>query len=181
MKTRDPLHIGSLASAALLVGCATSSGLKQPDAPAELRPPSNQQLALEVPATGVQIYECAPKKDQPDQFEWAFKAPEAQLFDRAGRKIGIHYAGPSWEAPDGSKVVGEVKARDPGPDPNAIPLLLLNVKSIGGAGVFSQVKSIQRLQTRGGKAPSTPCAKDSVGQQARVPYTAVYYFYVAKP
>ena len=112
--------------------------------------------------------------------EWVFKAPEAELFDKASRKIGKHYAGPTWESTDGSAVVGEVKARDAGPDPSAIPWLLLAAKSNSGRGVLSQVKSIQRLQTVGGKAPSAPCTRDTVGQVARVPYKAVYYFYAGK-
>jgi hypothetical protein len=73
-----------------------------------------------------------------------------------------------------------VKARDAGPDPSAIPWLLLSAKSNSGAGVFSQVKSIQRLQTVGGKAPSAPCGQDNTKQVVRVPYKATYYFYGAK-
>ena len=46
--------------------------------------------------------------------------------------------------------------------------------------MFSQVKSIQRLQTVGGKAPSAPCGQDNTKQVVRVPYKATYYFYGAK-
>ena len=152
-----------------------------PDAPESLRPPADQVVSLEALATGVQIYECAAGRDEPTRFEWAFKAPEADLFDRSGRKIGRHYAGPTWESSDGSTVVGEVKARDPGPDPNAIPWLLLAAKSNTGSGVFTPVKSIQRLQTVGGKAPSEPCGQANARQVVRVPYKASYVFYVARP
>ncbi len=165
---------------ALLSGCASSTVVRPPDAPEALRPPAGRQLALEALATGAQIYECSASKDQPARFEWVFKAPEAGLFDRKGRKVGKHYAGPTWESTDGSAVVGEVKARDPGPDPTAIPWLLLTTKSNSGAGVFSQVKSIQRLQTVGGKAPTAPCSQDNAQQVVRVPYKAAYYFYVVK-
>ncbi len=109
-------------------------------------------------ATGVQIYACAARKDDAAKFEWTLVAPEAELFDAAGKKIGRHYAGPTWEATDGSKVVGELKARDDGPDPNAIPWLLLAAKSTSGSGVLSKTTSIQRLRTVGGKAPSEGCA-----------------------
>ncbi len=74
-----------------------------------------------------------------------------------------------------------MKARDGGPDPDAIPWLLLGAKSNSGTGAFGQVRSIQRLQTVGGKAPSTPCSQDNAHQVARVTYKAVYYFYAAKP
>jgi hypothetical protein len=171
----------SLFVLATLTGCAASPAINPPDAPEALRPPANQALALEALATGVQIYECGASVDQPSHFEWVFKAPEAELFDRAGQKIGKHYAGPTWESNDGSKVVGDVKARDNGTDPNAIPWLLLTAKSTSGNGVFSQTKSVQRLQTVAGKAPTEPCGRDNAQKVARVPYKAVYYFYVAKP
>jgi len=170
-----------LISMAVLSGCVSSSVVKPPDAPETLRPPANQVLAFETLATGVQIYECKASRDQPALFEWVFKAPEAELFDSTGRKVGKHYAGPTWESTDGSTVVGEVKARDSGPDPNAIPWLLLSAKSHSGTGVFSQISSIQRLQTVEGKAPSRPCSRENAEQVARVPYKAAYYFYVAKP
>jgi hypothetical protein len=160
-----------------LSGCAGGPIATSPDVPAPLRAPADQSLFLEALASGVQIYECAPKADQPSTFEWVFRAPEATLADRSGRPIGKHYAGPTWESVDGSTVVGEVKARDPGPTQSAIPWLLLQSKSTSGAGVFAPTKSIQRLQTTGGIAPSEPCTSANVKQVIRVPYTATYYFY----
>ena len=64
--------------------------------PDKLKPPASESLAMIVPAKGVQIYECRAKKDQAGAYEWAFVAPEADLFDTSGRKIGRHYAGPHW-------------------------------------------------------------------------------------
>ena len=150
---------------ALLGACAT-----QPQAPDILRPPIDQKLALEILASGVQIYECVSN-------EWKFKAPEAKLMDRAGRPMGKHYGGPTWEAPDGSTVVAEVKARAPAPKAGAIPLLLLSAKSTTGKGAFERVSLIQRLDTVGGVAPAQPC---TAAQVARVPYTATYYFYTER-
>lgn len=180
MKILPSLVLGLLSALALLCGCASSPAIRPPDAPEALRPPTDQVVALEAVATGVQIYECSASKDQPTRFEWVFKSPEAALSDRAGRPVGKHYAGPTWESNDGSAVVGELKARDAGPDPGAIPWLLLSAKSNSGTGVFSQIKSIQRLQTVGGKAPSAPCGRENAQEVARVPYKAVYDFYVAK-
>jgi hypothetical protein len=162
-------------------GGAGSAPVQPPDVPEALRPPSDQVFALEALATGVQIYECAASAADPTRFEWVFKSPEAELSDRSGKKIGKHYAGPTWESTDGSTVAGEVKARDPGPDAGAIPWLLLTAKSNSGSGVFTRVRSIQRLQTVGGKAPSEPCGQANAKQVARVPYKASYYFYVSKP
>ena len=164
---------------ALLIGCAT--GPVAPEVPASLRPPEAQVLALEVPAVGVQIYECTASKTDPARFEWTFKAPEAELFDTAGKKIGTHYGGPTWESNEGGKVVGEVKARDDGPDPNAIPWLLLAAKSSTGPGVFGRTLSVQRVRTVGGKAPAAGCTQAQAGSPVRVEYRATYYFYVARP
>jgi len=151
---------------------------KSPEAPENLRPAAGQVVSLEVRANGVQIYECKASADDAKRFEWVFKAPEADLFDDTGAKVGRHYAGPTWEANDGSKVVGEMKARGDSPDPGAIPWLLLTAKATSGDGVLSRTKSIQRLSTVGGKAPAEECIAAMAGKETRVPYKAVYYFYV---
>jgi hypothetical protein len=164
---------------AILPGCVTSTGTI-PVVPDKLKPPASQMLTLETRARGVQIYECRASKDNPTRFEWVFIAPEAELFDAGGKKIGKHYAGPTWESSDGSKVVGEVKARDDGPDANAIPWLLLSAKSAAGTGQLSRTASIQRVQTVGGKAPADGCSQAQAGKEARVPYEARYYFYVVQ-
>jgi Protein of unknown function (DUF3455) len=164
---------------AMLPGCMTSIGTI-PVVPDKLKPPATQTLTLETRARGVQIYECRASKDNPTRFEWVFIAPEAELFDSSGKKIGKHYAGPTWESNDGSKVVGEVKARDDGPDANAIPWLLLSAKSAAGTGQLSRTASIQRVQTVGGKAPADGCSQAQAGKEARVPYEARYYFYVVQ-
>ena len=42
-----------------------------------------ESLAMIVPAKGVQIYECRAGKAGEGGYEWAFVAPEADLFDTA--------------------------------------------------------------------------------------------------
>jgi hypothetical protein len=139
--------------------------------PEGLKPPAGESLAMIVAAKGVQIYECRAG-------EWAFVAPEAELFDASGKPIGRHYAGPHWEAADGSKVVGTVKARADAPAPGAIAWLLLATKSDGPEGTFSRVTSVQRVATAGGVAPAGGCAE--AGARVRVAYSADYYFYSAR-
>ena len=148
--------------------------------PETLKVPATDTLAFKAHAEGVQIYEGRPKKEDATQYEWALKAPEADLFDERGSKIGRHYGGPTWESTDGSKVVGELKSREPSTEASAIPWLLLSVKAHEGSGVFSAVDYVQRLETVGGKAPAM-CDPSSAGKELRVPYSAVYYFYAAKP
>ena len=163
----------------LVAGCATlqPSTVAVPDT---LAPAAGESLAMIVPAKGVQIYECRARKDAAGGFEWAFVAPEAELFDAGGYRIGKHYGGPHWEANDGSKVLATVKARSDAPADGAIPWLLLGAKSVGPAGQFSRVTSIQRVNTVGGSAPKDGCSQAALGSAARVNYTADYYFFSAK-
>jgi hypothetical protein len=168
------VFVGSLCAA--LVACGGSKAVKHEDIPASLRVPEGQQLLQKLHATGVQIYICQPAKDDPARFEWSLKAPEAQLFGRGGRLLGKHYAGPSWEANDGSKVVGSVVSKET-PDPSSIPWLLLSAKSNAGKGIFSEVRSIQRLRTVGGIAPTGGCGQAQAGQELRTSYSADYLFY----
>lgn len=157
----------------LLAACAgTPSIVAVPDA---LKGAADEKVAMVVPAKGVQIYECRPKAGQAGVFEWAFVAPEADLFDTNGMKIGKHYAGPSWESNDGSKITGAVKARADAPQAGTIPWLLLTATASGPKGGFSEITSVQRVNTAGGAAPSLSCAQANAGASMRVPYTADYY------
>ena len=140
--------------------------------------PAGASLAMVMPARGVQIYECRAKKDSAGAYEWTFVAPDAELFDARGNVIGRHGAGPYWQAADGSKVTGKVASRVDAPDPRSIPWLLLTTTNAGPAGSFSGVTRIQRVNTVGGIAPAKPCTGEALGQQAGVPYTADYRFFV---
>jgi hypothetical protein len=166
------LHI---ALCAAIAGCAAA-----PPAPGPLRVPADQSLIKQLHATGVQIYECQPTKNDPAQFEWTFRAPEANLFTKGGRNVGKHYAGPTWEANDGSRVVGEAIGNSPSPKPNSIPWLLLRARATAGNGLFTHVQFIQRLNTVGGSAPASGCRREQAGQELRASYTADYLFYGAR-
>lgn len=162
-----------LAAAVALAACVGT-----PSIPPRLDPDPNETLALVVPAKGVQIYECRAAKGA-GTFEWAFVAPDAELFDMRGNRIGRHGAGPYWEANDGSRVVGTLKARVEAPAAGSVPWLLLSTKGTGPAGSFSKVTSIQRVNTSGGMPPASPCTSQLAGRQARVHYVATYRFFVA--
>ena len=164
--------------ALLLGGCASHQASTTPVAvPDKLRPAAQESLAMVVPARGVQVYQCSAAKDA-GAYEWAFVAPDAELFDTSGKRIGTYGAGPFWQAADGSRISATVKARAAAPAAGAIPWLLLAARDTGPAGAFSKVSSIQRVNTVGGIAPSQPCDRESLGKEARVPYTADYRFFV---
>jgi hypothetical protein len=142
-------------------------------APANLAVPSGHFTAYQLMAEGVQIYGCQARTDNP---AWTFRAPEATLWSTSGEFVGTHYAGPTWEGLDGSKIVAAGRANADSPDPGAIPWLLLEAQSNTGVGIFGTVSYVQRLDTTGGRAPADGCGASSVGQELRVPYTAVYTF-----
>ncbi len=146
------------------------------DIPAELKAPEGAKLVLVADAKGDQVYSC---NEQNGQYAWALKAPEAQLFDKLGKVLGRHFAGPTWELSDKSVVTGKMIARADAPDKDAIPWLLVGVVDHSGSGQLSNVSYIQRLNTKGGKAPSS-CDPSSAGKEVRSPYSATYLFYESK-
>lgn len=138
--------------------------------------PDGNRVAFTLDASGVQIYAC---QATASGYGWVFQAPEATLYGLFGRAVGKHYAGPTWEAKDGSKVVG-TKLAAVTPDASAIPWLLLQATGHDGNGKMTDVTFIQRLNTVGGLAPNaSTCAAGNVGEVARIDYTATYYFYEA--
>ena len=133
-------QVAALLLALLVAACAgPQAPTSKVTVPDKLKPGPNESLMMVVPARGVQIYECRARTDQAGMYDWAFVAPEADLFDARGRPIGRHYAGPHWEATDGSKILGTVKDRADAPVVGAIPWLLLAAKSVGPEGSFSKV------------------------------------------
>jgi Protein of unknown function (DUF3455) len=167
--------VASLAFFAGVTLFSYSSAAQQ--VPPQLQPPAGEQLFLTLHAKGDQIYSC---KADGSQFTWVLKAPDADLFDAEGNLFGKHFAGPSWMASDTSRVNGKAVANAPSPDPDSIPWLLVHVVSHEGNGVLSRTTSIQRLNTKGGKAPASGCDPDHLGQEFRSPYTADYLFFAPK-
>lgn len=151
---------------------ADGAEIQPPELPAlcdALAAPEGSELLFRTFATGTQNYRW-------NGTSWDFVAPSADLFASPNFNgyVGTHYGGPTWESNSGSKVVA---ARLEGctPDASAVPWLLLETVSTGGRGIFSKVTHIQRVNTTGGLRPIAPGM--TVGEEARVSYTAVYYFY----
>lgn len=160
-----------------LFSFSTRLAASRQDVPAELNAPANERLLLQVRGKGDQIYSC---KLDGGKLAWALKAPEAELMNMDGSAFGKHYGGPTWEAKDGSRVVGKAVANVASSEARAIPWLLVTVISRNRDGVLGKVTSIQRIHTKGGKAPTAGCDAEHVGQEVRVGYSADYLFYVGK-
>jgi hypothetical protein len=189
-----PVLATCLVVCGLLAGCASSgpmlapAALTLPAVPANLVPPAGDKQLFAHHAQGVQIYRCAsvtpPQAAAGDTMAWGFVAPQAELYATAAKAavLGTHGAGPHWQAADGSRVTGQVKARADAPLAGAIPWLLL-ATTVGShasekVGAMAAVTHIQRVQTVGGVAPATGCTTPAqAGQEARVPYTATYVYF----
>jgi hypothetical protein len=137
--------------------------------PDQLKTPAGETVAFRAQAAGDQVYAC-------DGSAWVLSRPDAKLFDESGKQVGTHSAGPTWEWSDGSRVVAKAVANAT-PDPESIPWLLLTAADHQGDGVMKNVSSIQRLSTKGGKAPISGCDASHKGAEVRSHYTAVYYFF----
>jgi hypothetical protein len=161
-----------------LVQVATA-GPPAPAVPSEIEVLEGNKVFLVGHAVGVQIYSC---NAATSGYAWALVAPRANLYDDNGTLLATHFAGPTWQAKDGSYVVGQVEKRVT-VDPTAIPWLRLAVASraagADGDRLFATTY-IQRIATTGGLAPpAADCTADTARTIAKVPYTADYYFWKA--
>ena len=114
-------------------------------------------------AVGVQKYRARIKAgSDPVSYEWVFVAPQADLYDITNAKVGTHGAGPFWSTSPLDSIFAQQfsPARTaPSPDPESIDWLLLMPKvGTTPTGIFADVDYIQRIATKGGKAPLTPPA-----------------------
>jgi len=187
LRTLAGRSLALVAGATMLVGC-TNEGPTRPEGPSltagavsftkapelgacdRLNAPAGSKLVYHVYARGVQIYRW-------NGTAWALYGPDAILSaDADGNSVvGTHSIGPKWVSNSGSEVEGTTVDRCT-PNPNAIAWLLLSGKGSGN-GIFSWVTHIQRVNTVGGVAPSTPGA--FVGDEVRIPYSTEYFFYRA--
>jgi hypothetical protein len=179
MKTKNMiLKFPSIQGAALAFLLLTSGvqagpGGRSPELPSpdcsDLQPESGSRVRFRAFAIGVQIYRW-------DGSAWIFQGPEAGLYADPGfqGQIGIHYGGPTWEGNDGSVVRGTVAARC-FLSADDIPWLLLAATPGSEPGLFSRITAIQRVNTSGGTVPNY--TGGAIGEEARIPYTAEYFFY----
>lgn len=168
-----------IATAAALAACTASPMMMKVDnasLPEAVRVPAGQKVMMATTGVGEITYECREKKDMAGQHEWAFVGPVATLYGGDKKTVGKYYAGPTWEAADGSKVTGKQVAVSPA-SPGNIPLQLVKADPAMGAGAMTGVSYIQRLNTKGGVAPAMACDAAGKGKRQVVSYEADYVFY----
>ena len=146
-------------------------------------PNGNSRVATYY-AMGVQKYKARIKTgSDPVAYEWVFLAPQADLYDITNKKVGMHGAGPFWQISPLDLIFGQqfTPAKTaPAEDPESIDWLLLMPK-IGTTltGTFTDVDYIQRIATKGGKAPLT--LPSDINETIDVKYKAVYRFTKINP
>ena len=173
----------AIAAAATLTPLTQAAEAKKhhpPAVPSKIAVPAGHKVFLVGHAVGVQIYSC---NATAGGFAWGLVAPRANLYNHRGKLLMTHYAGPTWQARDGSTVVGSVVDRET-VDPTAIPWLLLKAASTtAGPRGDRLIKTtfIQRIATTGGLAPAAAdCNVATAGTRQEIPYTADYYFWKRK-
>jgi hypothetical protein len=163
-----------------------SAGFKI-DASEKLEIPADVKLPDNLPggnirvatfyATGVQKYRAeAVPGSSPVMYQWVLVAPRADLFDHSNKKVGTHYAGPTWRLDTmrdsivAQKFSPEKKAAVSG----SIDWLQLKPNvNFEPKGIFNGVEYVQRIATTGGVPDGRPA---NATETKEVEYTAIYRF-----
>jgi hypothetical protein len=124
---------------------------------------------------GFQIYSCKAGK-------WTLHEAKAKLIDQQGNEVGEHFfvpkankpgeLEPAWRLDDGSYLTGKKVGSKP--SDQGVDLLAIQAASNNGKGSLGTSSDVQRLDTIGGKPPTTPCNAGAV--DIRVRYSARYVF-----
>ena len=182
---------------------AQAGDITPPPLPAGLFPvPAGNKLFLGTHAVGTQNYVCRPSGAG---VAYVLFTPEAILFGEDGGQVISHNFSPNpnpkdpnidpkvvangairatWQYRDTSTIWAKVHQPNGAVTvaPTAIAWLTLDVVGAQngptGGDKLTGTTFVQRLNTRGGLAPSTGCSSlTDLGNTAFVPYTADYFFY----
>jgi len=138
----------------------------------KIKVPDDREPVLKLAARGAQVFRCE-KRD--GQGAWAFRQPDAELLDAAGKVVGRHGANFSFEHVDGSRLVATIAAHDEAPKPTDLRWLLMTTRSFG-KGAFEGVTHVQRINTTGGMPPAG-CDAAHAGRVLRIDFTSDFLFY----
>jgi hypothetical protein len=167
-----------------------------PPVPFNIRVEAGNKAFLEGHGVGTQNYVCQPSGGS---VAFVLFTPQATLFKDNDKQLITHFFSPNlapfdpsdldkirvtWEdSRDTSTIWAKLHTNGSAMvDPDAIPWLLLDVVGAQdgptGGDTLTETTFVQRLNTSGGRAPSTGCTSTAdLGNQAFVPYTADYFFF----
>lgn len=183
----------ALIFAIALHGVASAADrIMPPDVPALIKVPAGHKPILVGHAIGTQNYICAPTAAG---LAWLPIGPQATAFSADLQQLFTHFQSKNpfqgdalhatWQHSHDSSVVWATKivgSSDPSyVAPDAIEWLLLGVTGtyVGptGGNKLSATTYIQRVNTVGGKAPTTDCTESILSTRQLMAYEADYYFY----
>jgi hypothetical protein len=193
---------------ALTATPAAAQTIKSPTTPADITPPAGSSAFLLGRATGTQGYVCLPTSTGASWTVNGARPEATLFTNFFGLEVQIitHFLSPNtnpnrfapkelpfgnatWQSSlDTSKVWAQTLQAIPAgsdascPNAGSIGCLLLQVigseKGPSGGRSLTNTTFIQRLNTKGGSAPTEGCfVASDVGKQALVPYTADYFFF----
>jgi hypothetical protein len=170
---------------------AQAQTVTPPTVPPGLEVEAPNQAFLVGHAFGTQNYECQPV-DSLGHVDWTLFTPRATLFSDQNEQLITHFNSPNpdeagvvratWQDSADTSTVWARAVAAATVDRDAIPWVKLvrvgsRVGPTGGT-TLSDTTFVQRVNTRGGLAPSTGCDQlPDVGKKAFMPYTADYFFY----
>jgi hypothetical protein len=175
MKRLVAIAVMAGATSAVPLAGAAHAEPPGPGVPTEIAVEAGNKAFLVGHAVGVQIHTCTAMGGG---HAWV-TTPRADLYADNGQLIATHFAGPTWQAKDGSSVIGK-RVNGVTIDPTAIPWLLLSAASTAGSdgSRLAGTTFIQRTATTGGLPPAaSSCHAGTVGTAVEVPYTADYHFW----
>src|SRR5262245_28616208 len=165
--------VAAMAALSLVAQVAFAGPPDPTGVPGQIQPNTDSNKVFLIGhGVGVQIYTC-------NGSVWSAAVPRANLYNDNGKLIISHFAGPSWQAADGSKVVGTVVDKVT-MDEKAIPWVLLSATTTPGPDGDRLVDTtfVQRLHTVGGLTPpASDCNAATANTVVEVPYTAEYVFW----
>jgi hypothetical protein len=179
LNLRVGVAVAAVAAIALALAQAAIAAPSPPSVPTGIGVPAGNKVFLVGHAVGVQIYRCDVTATG---YGWTLVAPRADLYNDHGKLIATHFAGPTWQANDGSYVKGQVVNRAT-VDSASIPWLLLSATTTAAGTDGDRLAGttyVQRVATVGGIAPAAAgCNAGTAGMVEEVPYLADYYFWKA--
>jgi hypothetical protein len=136
---------------------------------------TTNKIVTTLRGVGVQVYTCGAD----GKFPASPREPVATLEDARGRAVGIHGKGPFWAGFDGSKVVGTAIKAVPSPagPANVTWVKLSGASELNAPGLFGNVSFVQRIDSKGGAAPTAGCTP---GSTKAVDYSTNYVFWSPK-
>jgi uncharacterized protein (TIGR03118 family) len=142
---------------------------RAPAVPKAIHVPHPNHLHFHGFAQGVQIYTW-------NGATWGSATPQATLFNDEGNVVIKHFAGPTWESADGSKTTRSRYSANRYRRSRVDPVAAAWRHEHGRSGRTLQQHQIHPAREHGWReSPSAPGT--AIGESARVPYTADYFFY----